>query len=54
MRTMMTLEEELYSCDVSSALEMLRIFAEDEPSVFYILRNLHPYVQEAVINGRRN
>ena len=48
---MKTLEEELYSCNVESATEMLRVFAEDEPSVMYILSNLAPRVMKAVING---
>ena len=48
---MKTLEEELYSCNVEGALEMLRVFAEDEPSVMYILSNLAPRVMNAVING---
>ena len=49
---MKTLEEELYSFDVPHAQEILRVFAEDEPSVMYILRNIQPRVREAVIYGR--
>lgn len=49
---MMTLEEELYRCSQSYARELLRVFAEDEPSVMYILRNLSPQVAEAVIRGK--
>ena len=48
---MKTLEEELYSASLTKALELLSTFMEDEPSVLYILRNLHPYVYRQVVYG---
>ena len=51
MRQMRTLEEDIYRMNVQEAEEMLRVFAEDEPSVNFILSNLYSRVREEVING---
>ena len=48
---MMTLEEEIYRMNVERAEEMLRVFAEDEKSVNYILSNLFSGVREAILRG---
>ena len=51
MREMRTLEEDIYRMNVQEAEEMLRVFAEDEPSVNFILSNLYSRVREQVIYG---
>ena len=51
MREMRTLEEDIYRMNVQEAEEMLRVFAEDEPSVNFILSNLYSRVREEVIYG---
>lgn len=37
--------------DAEQAVAMLRTFSEDEGSVFFILKNLHPKVKRALIHG---
>lgn len=46
-----TLEEEIYRMNVAEAEAMLKVFAEDEPSVQFILSNLYSRVREAIIYG---
>ena len=46
-----TLEEDIYRMNVPEAEEMLRVFAEDEPSVNFILSNLYSRVREQIIYG---
>ena len=48
---MRTLEEDIYRMNVQDAEEMLKVFAEDEPSVNFILSNLYSGVREQVIYG---
>ena len=51
MRHTRTLEEDIYRMSVSEAKEMLRLFAEDEPSVNFILSNLYWRVREEIVYG---
>lgn len=48
---MRTLEEDIYRMNVSEALAMLNLFAEDEASVNFILSNLYSRVREQIIHG---
>ena len=48
---MRTLEEDIYRMNVQDAEEMLKVFAEDVPSVNFILSNLYYGVREQVIYG---
>lgn len=50
-REVRTLEEEIYRMNAQEAEHMLKVFAEDEPSVHFILNNLFSRVREQIVFG---